>query len=321
MTFSEYRQLYEREKLGHLAPRTQDEIIRVLDEFQRMAVAPQIENIEAKHVARYINWQFGLTGKKARTPATIHKHLRKLLAAINWACSQGIRDERLIYKDDRLKLKVIQDEHEENRGRPLTEPEFGRLLDAAAIVRPNDYSVWARFLGAARWCDLRPSEALRLSWEPESPVRMMMLGDRPHIRFATRRSQKNKRVKNHPVHQQFWDVVKISDKGEEAPQNGFVFPLLGSDEPHIQRCDRGVYGIVDAIAYRAGIVVNTTTGKHATLYDIGRRTFVNTLIGQGVKPYDLMRLVRHESIDTTMKHYAHVDMQELASKHLGWNDE
>jgi len=52
---------------------------------------------------------------------------------------------------------------------------------------------------------------------------------------------------------------------------------------------------------KAGVVVNKTDGMFACAHDL-RRSF-GTLWSRRVKPITLMRLMRHESVQTAMKFY------------------
>lgn len=69
--------------------------------------------------------------------------------------------------------------------------------------------------------------------------------------------------------------------------------------------------IVSAIGKKAGVIVSREQGKFASAHDL-RRAFGNCWAPR-VMPVVLQQLMRHESIDTTMKYYVAQDASEIAA--------
>jgi len=92
-----------------------------------------------------------------------------------------------------------------------------------------------------------------------------------------------------------------------------VFSPLKRQASGAVLCDKTVSRTVSAIGEKAGVIVNTDkTGKvkYASAHDL-RRAFGERWSSK-VMPQVLMELMRHESIDTTMKYYVGRNAQRTA---------
>jgi integrase len=84
-------------------------------------------------------------------------------------------------------------------------------------------------------------------------------------------------------------------------RTGSIFPLIGLkgellvDGQHISR-------VICMIGKAAGVVVDKASGKFASAHDL-RRAF-GVRWASRVMPADVMKLMRHADISTTMKYYA-----------------
>ena len=81
---------------------------------------------------------------------------------------------------------------------------------------------------------------------------------------------------------------------------------------HAQMAAKTVSKIVSGIGKKARVVVNKTEGKFASAHDL-RRSFGNRWAGR-VNPATLTLLMRHESIETTLKYYVDQDADEVADE-------
>ena len=70
--------------------------------------------------------------------------------------------------------------------------------------------------------------------------------------------------------------------------------------------------VVSAIGKKAGVVVNKAEGKYASAHDL-RRSFGTRWSGK-VKPATLQLLMRHKSIETTLKYYVAQDADDVADE-------
>jgi integrase len=87
-----------------------------------------------------------------------------------------------------------------------------------------------------------------------------------------------------------------------------VFHL--GDNRLFQRNLKGVSRVVSEIGERAGVVVNKDQGKFASCHDL-RRSF-GTRWASKVKPATLQLLMRHSSIETTLRYYVAQDADDVA---------
>ncbi len=107
------------------------------------------------------------------------------------------------------------------------------------------------------------------------------------------------------------DFAEFLLKTPRRERTGPVFKLtsLLSGEPmSVTRVGR----VVSAIGKKAGVVVNALEGKHATAHDL-RRSF-GTRWAPLVKPATLQLLMRHKSIETTLRYYVSLDADEVADE-------
>ncbi len=97
--------------------------------------------------------------------------------------------------------------------------------------------------------------------------------------------------------------------------------MLGWEYPYQQREVNDCCGIIRRFSEVAGVITNDYTHKYAGSHDIGRKAFINRLRkDRRISVFELRKLVRHASIETTAKHYIHDQADELGSRYLGWND-
>ena len=76
-------------------------------------------------------------------------------------------------------------------------------------------------------------------------------------------------------------------------------------------CERPIMTAAN-IGKRAGVVVNKAEGKYASAHDL-RRSFGTRWAGR-VKPATLQLLMRHKSIETTLKYYVAQDADDVADE-------
>jgi integrase len=98
----------------------------------------------------------------------------------------------------------------------------------------------------------------------------------------------------------------------EAERTGYVFNPAPQRQKRSQRLSAASVGRTGgAIGEKAGVVVNKEQEKYASAHDL-RRSF-GLRWASRVMPQVLMELMRHESIDTTMKYYVGRNAQSTAA--------
>lgn len=189
------------------------------------------------------------------------------------------------------------------RGRPITREEFERMLNACEKVRPKDAADWKGFLEGL-WCSgLRLGEALELSWDIDSGISVDLSGKYPCLVISAE-SEKGFRDRRLPITPDFASLLQTTPSGE---QQGKVF-ALARRRFGLDRVSR----VICSFGSRANVVVNKEQNKFASSHDL-RRAF-GTRWAARVTPAVLQKLMRHASIETTLKYYVEQDSEALGAE-------
>jgi integrase len=182
------------------------------------------------------------------------------------------------------------------RSRAISQEEFEAMLaKVTAVVGKAHAAGWKRFMRGLWLSGLRISEALRLSWD--SPPLRVVMGERPKI-IIFGEGQKSREDEVLPVTPDFAELLA------ETParnRSGLVFPL-SLERWKVTR--ENACRTIGAIGEAAGIKVDAE-GKHATAHDF-RRSFGHRWALR-VRPVILQRLMRHKTLQTTMRYYVEID--------------
>ena len=146
-----------------------------------------------------------------------------------------------------------------------------------------------------------------MSWEEEVVLSLDFTGRRPKFRIQAE-GEKGRRDRLLPMTPDFAELLaEIPD----SERTGQVFKVYGLNTGH-QMTSARAGRIISKIGRRAGVVVNKAEGKYASAHDL-RRSF-GTRWAARVKPATLQFLMRHESIETTMKYYVAQDSDDVADE-------
>lgn len=297
ITWDEFRERYEMEEASALAVNTANATATAFNHLERV-VSPKYLGALTSVVLSQFQAKLRKEGMKSTTLAT---HLRHLRAALSWAVSMQM-------------LPAVPDFHMPMRprgpslmrGRPVTMDEFEKMLAKVPHVRPNDTSVWISFLRGLWFSGLRIDEAVNLSWDFEAPFAIDLSGRHPRFRIFAE-AEKGRRDRLLPMTPDFAEfVLQVPERQRE----GNVFQLSGSVHRTMKSASAG--RIVSEIGGRAGVVVNKIEQKYASAHDL-RRAF-GTRWAARVKPATLQLLMRHKSIETTMKYYVGQDADDVADE-------
>lgn len=248
--------------------------------------------------------------------ASVKRHLSKLQALARWAFRQELLPKLPTFempKKAGAKMK----------GRPVTGEEFDRMIDAVpevviekvsrvkmtaeAIVADPRVRSWRTLLRGLWWSGLRLGEALALRWDQTPGGVWVILDGRRSMLAFDAEAQKSGKV----------ELVPLAPEAAEMLESmkldrGYVFApkrLRGGET--MQRNPHKVGQIVSKIGDAAGILVNVETGKKASAHDL-RRSF-GFRWARRVMPAELMHLMRHQDIKTTMTFYAGHDATVTAA--------
>ncbi|MFH5803948.1 tyrosine-type recombinase/integrase [Alienimonas sp. DA493] len=290
-TWADFRKQFSDGHLAHKRPNTAAKYETVLASVERH-LNPKL--LTALTPAALDEWagKMAAAGNSANTVAT---NLRHLKAALRWAHDRG-----LLAAPPKVTVPPVESAA---KGRPLTDAEFDRLLDATEPTVGADRAAGWRFLLRGLWLSgLRISEAAALTWDDRDGVHLRLGGKFPAL-FIPGRMQKGKRDTVTPLTP---DFVALLETVPAAERTGFVFDLP---------LDRGgraggreASKTVGDIGRASGVAVKP--GKTATAHDL-RRSFCFRW-AQRVLPQHLKALARHRTIDTTLRYYAEADAELTA---------
>jgi integrase len=295
ISWQDFRQRYEDEKLASLADATGDAAATSFNHMERIIGPQRLADVTASVLSRF---QAQLR-KEGLREASIATHLRHLQAAFRWGVRQGMMvkaPEIERPKRGRKKGRVM-------RGRPITGEEFDRLVMATPKIRKLEPDKWVRLLHGLWLSGLRLGEALALSWDEDADLTVRLDGTYPKLRIFGE-GEKGNKDRMLPITPDFAEMLYAVP---EEDRHGLVFGITTS----IKRVSR----YISRIGERAGVIVNKAEGKFASAQDL-RRSF-GTRWASRVKPATLKLLMRHRSIETTMDYYVDQDADDVAAELWG----
>ena len=167
---------------------------------------------------------------------------------------------------------------------------------------------WRNYLKGLWASGLRLTESLELCWDRDDKLCVDMSGKRPMLRIPGE-LEKGNQDRLLPIAPEFAEFLSLTPKEQRT---GYVFNP-GSRRASARLSAATVGRTISEIGEKAGAKVNTDQGgnvKYASAHDL-RRSFGERWASR-VMPQVLMELMRHESIDTTMRYYVGRNAQATA---------
>jgi integrase len=302
ITWDDFRERYEDEKLSGMSPRTREIASTVFGHVERFINPASLSVIAHPRTLSTLQTKLRKSGINNTTIAGYLSHLR---SALSWA-----RDMEYISHVPRIKLPRTAGQ-KVSGGRPLTRREFERMLYAVPQVRPDDPERWRHFLRGLWLSGFRLSESLLLSWDKSSLFAVDFSGRYPQIRISAK-AQKNRK-------NELWrmppDFAQFLLETPKEDRTGHVFKMHGQ-YCGTQRGRSAVGNCIGDIGKAAGIVTCPIKPSFATANDF-RRSF-GTRWAPKVMPAVLQKLMRHASIKTTMQYYVDIEADDIAE--VLWRD-
>lgn len=298
MTWKAFREKYEAEKLASMSPKTLEATDTAFNHLENLLNPARLRSLTESTVSMF---QAKLRERKVKE-TSIASYLRHLKAALNWAVSMGLLPSApKIHMPKRGKGQKVM------RGRPITTDEYERMLKEVPTVRPHDAAAWRAYLKGLWLSGLRLEESLILSWEMDAPISVDLSARRPRLRICAE-AEKGHRNRLLPITPDFAEFLFTVPESE---REGKVFRVDGLFTGRPMTPKR-VSRVVSAIGKKAKVVVNKGDGKYASAHDF-RRAF-GTRWARKVMPMVLQKLMRHDSIETTMRYYVDMDADEMAEE-------
>jgi integrase len=305
VTWAAFRQRYEDEVLASLATSTDLKVQGVFNAVEKHISPARLRDVTADRLS-YL--QSKLREAKL-AESTIKGHLAHLMSALRWAVSIG-----WLPKPPKVTMPKRAKGANVMKGRPITGEEFDRLIAAVPKIVGEDAETvksWQDYLRGLWSSGLRLQESLELSWDDESKLRVdLQPGELPMLRIPAA-LEKGNQDRLLPMAPEFAELLQSVP---EAQRTGYVFNPKAA-RVHGERLGHyRVSKLIGFIGQKAGIKVKTDTSgavKYASAHDL-RRSF-GLRWASRVMPQVLMELMRHESIDTTMRYYVGRNAQSTAA--------
>jgi len=230
--------------------------------------------------------------------------LAHLKAALNWAKLQKLVAHLPGFP--RIKRAKMSKGAKVMRGRPITTEEFERMLGKVEeVVGQAAAERWTFFLRGLWASGLRLTESLELYWGQEDKLHPVLIGKFPMLRIPADLEKGNK-DRLLPMAPEFAELL---ERVPEADRTGPVFKLERADgKPGRPAVDR-VSKIVSSIGEKAKVRVDVK--KTASAHDL-RRAFGERWAAR-LMPAQLMELMRHETIETTLSYYVGRNAERTAA--------
>lgn len=296
--FGLFVELLDDRHLKGLSPKTRTDYLGALDLLEHYCYPSQLRDVTSELLTEFVGH---MRNEKNRSEETIRSRLAAIRASINWAVDAGIAP----YCPRLPRMPRRKQSAGGMKGRPLSDPEFARILAAVPEIVGDDRATdWQRSINGLWLSGLRLGEAVRLSWDRSDVISVDLSGSHPMfwIPPGTDKSGKGKLL---PITPDFAGWLTDS-----TDQSGNVFAF--SKERNTSG-DLGEYvsKTITKICRRADVLTSEQPKRYASAHDF-RRSF-GARWSRQVMPQVLQLLMRHEAIETTMKYYVGQDVQHAVS--------
>lgn len=304
ISWDDFRDRYETEVLPSLADETGRVVYTVFNTVEKILAPAKLAELTADRLSHF---QAELRAGK-RSEATIRTYLAHLKSSLRWGVDMGLlRAVPKIQKPQRAKGSKVM------KGRPITTEEFERMLaKVTEVVGEPATAAWKFYLRGLWLSGLRLAESLELYWDRQDKLCIDTSGKRPMMRIPAA-LEKGNQDRLLPLSPEFAELLLAT---MESERRGRVFKLVSREGKPREFQGDWVGRIVSAIGEAAGVKVNTTNKgtetvvKYASAHDL-RRSFGERWAPR-VMPHVLKELMRHESIETTLKYYVGRNAQTTA---------
>ena len=293
-TWEAFRERYETEHLGGLAEKTQEAFRTAANRLESLCTVRYVQDIDEAMFSRFA--YLLRNEQKPKAEATIQAYRDHLMMALTWAMNVKIISQ----KPKPPNIKRARKESRKSRGGAINREQAELIvLKLPAVVGMDPAKRWAWNLDAL-WCSgMRIAETYCLTWEPSDGHFLVDLdGKRPMISISAEheKGHQNRLIPIAP------DFAKLLRGVPKAKQKGRVFywPGMKGEEVTCKTVEKRLAKA--GLLARVVVGKNTDgTDKYATAHD-WRKTF-GARWATRVMPVVLKEMMRHESLDTTLKFY------------------
>jgi len=305
VTWSEFRERYESEVLPGLSEGSWGKIFATFNDIETHTPVDRLMSLTSERISL---WQQKLRSA-GQAETTIKSKSAHLKAAFNWA-----KDIGMIFEVPKIRMPKRAKNSKVMKGRPITSEEFERMIqNVHKVVGKDRADSWKHLLRGLWWSGLRITEAMTLTWDAHG-MRVELSGKYPMLSIPAE-SQKSHKDEMLPVAPEFAEMLLSTP---EDQRTGFVFNPQRKHSIERFKCPREAGRTIRLIGQKANVKVDEfarkgeAVVKYATAHDL-RRAF-GTRWAHRVMPVDLQKLMRHETIETTMKFYVNQHVDDIASR-------
>ena len=298
--WTDFRRRYEEEVVPGLAGQTAVKVQVVLDRVEGILNPTRLLEMTEQRLSHLV----AALRKDGVAETTIKGYLAHLKAALNWA----VRQKLLVSLPAFPRIqRAKRSSGTPMKGRPVTAEEFDRMIAAVtSVVGEAKAADWRHYLLGLWLSGLRLEESLDLWWDSPDKILPVFPKDGQPLFQVPGELEKGHTDRLLPMAPEF--ALMLRDV-PESERTGPVFRLTGR---------QGRYGgnqvskIVSKIGRAAAVKVYTNPKdpskvKYASAHDL-RRAFGARWAAR-VMPAQLMELMRHESIETTLRYYVGANAQ------------
>lgn len=178
------------------------------------------------------------------------------------------------------------------------------------MVGEASAAAWQFYLRGLWTSGLRLKESLELYWDRDDKLHPILTGRYPMLRIPAE-LEKGHKDRLLPMAPEF---ARLLEAVPQSQRTGPVFKLDRIDGKAGRPSTDRVSKIVTRVGARAGVKVDSK--KTASAHDL-RRAFGERWAAR-LMPAQLMELMRHESIDTTLAYYVGRNAEKTAA--ILWNE-
>ena len=306
-TWEQFKTRYKAEVVPGLAKETANKIDVVLNHVDTIICPHLLRDLTE---ARISHFAAAIRAKK-KAETTIQSYLAHLKAMLRWAVSQKLLPACPAFP--KVQRKKKSKGTTPMKGRPITLEEFERMLEKVPeVVGPQAAPAWSQYLRGLWTSGLRLSESLELWWDREDRLLPTFpKKGRPMLRIPAE-LEKGHSDRLLPMAPEF---ALFLQETPEAARVGAVFKLPGIRGQTAELRSKWVGKLVSKIGATAKVRVHVDPKdpkrvKYASAHDL-RRAFGERWAGR-IMPAQLKELMRHESIETTLRYYVGTNAERTA---------
>jgi integrase len=318
--WAEFRIRYEDEVLPRLADKTAEKVWAIFNAVERHLKPEKLASLTAER----ISYLMSKMREAGRAETTIKSNMAHLKSSLNWGKRIG-----LLFEVPNIDMPRRAKGGKIMKGRPITGEAFERLLSKVSSVlfpekrkkhtpkepspaeRKSIVRSWKDLMVGLWWSGLRLEESLELYWDRDDRLCVDLSGKYPML-WIPAELEKGHQNRLLPIAPEFAEFLLATP---EANRTGRVFDPKSVRYWQSKRLIPSSVGrIISDIGKASSVKVHTDpkTGKvkYASAHDL-RRSFGERWAPR-VMPQVLKELMRHETIETTLKYYVGRNAQNTA---------